>query len=74
MTLQNEAVAHSEIVGGGQTTLHSHPGGGEMAMSNRLPTGNITIASNYSALVVGDFEIPSGYVLDLLDNSIFEIS
>jgi len=25
---QSENVAHNEIVGGGQTSLHSHPGGG----------------------------------------------
>jgi len=28
MTKQAEAVAHNELVGGGQTSLHSHAGGG----------------------------------------------
>ena len=28
MALQNEDVAHSELVSGGQTALHSHGGGG----------------------------------------------
>ena len=28
MTLQNEQVAHAELVGEAQTTKHSHPGGG----------------------------------------------
>jgi hypothetical protein len=28
MTKQSEAVAHPELVGGGQTSLHSHAGGG----------------------------------------------
>ena len=28
MALQSEAVAHAELVAGGQTSLHSHAGGG----------------------------------------------
>ena len=28
MAIQGEPVAHNELVGGGQTTKHSHPGGG----------------------------------------------
>lgn len=28
MTKQNEVVAHNELVNEGQTTLHTHPGGG----------------------------------------------
>jgi len=58
----------------GDQTWKTPPGASEIAQSNRLPAGDITIAANYSAVVVGDFEIPSGYVLDLLSNSVMEIS
>jgi hypothetical protein len=37
----------------------------------RLPTTNETIAVDTSAVVVGDYAIPSGYVLDILSNAVF---
>ena len=30
MTIQSEQIAHAELVGGSQTTLHSHAGGGSL--------------------------------------------
>ena len=38
MTIQSEQIAHAELVGGSQTTLHSHAGGG----SFEVQTGQST--------------------------------
>ena len=40
MAVQSEAVAHNELVGGSQTSLHSHSGGGGEA----FPVGSVFIA------------------------------
>jgi len=58
----------------GDQTWKTPPGASEVAMSNRMPAGDITIPANYSAVVVGDYEIASGFVLDLQSNSVMEIS
>lgn len=39
MTVQSEQVAHAELVGGGQTTQHSHAGGGVA-----FPIGSVFLA------------------------------
>ena len=49
-------------------------GGSEVPLSNRSPAGDVTITAGYSAVVVGDYEIASGFILDLLTNSVLEIS
>lgn len=41
MTKQSEQVAHAELVGGGQTTKHSHAGGG----SNAFPVGSVFLSA-----------------------------
>ena len=58
----------------GDQTWKTPAGAGEVAMSNRLPAGTITVATGYGATVVGDYEIASGYILDLSSNSVLEIS
>ena len=40
MAKQSEAVAHADLVGGGQTSLHSHAGGGGEA----FPVGSVFLA------------------------------
>lgn len=35
MVKQSESVAHSELVGGGETSFHSHPGGGSGGLVNK---------------------------------------
>ena len=40
MSIQGEVVAHSELVGGGQTSLHSHAGGGGEA----FPVGSVFLS------------------------------
>jgi hypothetical protein len=58
----------------GDQTWNTPPGASEIAQSNRLPAGDVTIAANCSAVVVGDFEIAAGYMLELASNSVMEIS
>jgi hypothetical protein len=75
MATQTEAVAHSQLVGGAQTSLHSHAGGGasDIALTLRLPSIDETIPANYSAYVVGDYEIAGGTMLELAAGGVFEI-
>jgi hypothetical protein len=75
MAIQSVLVAHSQLVGGGQTSLHSHTGGsaGDIALTLRPPTIDEIIPDNYSGYVVGDYEITSGTILELATNSVFEI-
>lgn len=42
MTLQNEAVGHSELTAGSQTALHSHAGGGNGA---NIKSGSLVVPS-----------------------------
>ena len=77
MTLANEQIAHSALVGGAETALHSHAGGGaqpDIPVTLRLPTVNETIAAGYSGIVVGDYEIAGGTFLELAANGVLEIS
>ena len=53
----------------------SIPGGAgaDIPASLRLPTTDQTIATGYSAYIVGDYEIASGTFLELASNSVLEI-
>jgi hypothetical protein len=42
MTIQSEQVAHQSLVSGGQTTLHSHAGGGTSFVTKVLATADTT--------------------------------
>jgi hypothetical protein len=41
---------------------------------NRLPAGDSQVRTGYSLIVSGDYEVPSGFVLDILDNAVLEIT
>lgn len=45
MVKQNEAVAHKELVGGEETNLHSHPGGGN-GPSKHMDAGTHTMVTS----------------------------
>jgi len=47
MAIQSEQVAHNELVGGSETTLHSHAGGG----SQIIKAGSVTTGGGGSASV-----------------------
>lgn len=49
-------------------------GGVDLATSNRLPSGDVTLGADLTATVVGDCEIPSTFVIEVLSNSCLEIS
>lgn len=54
MVKQAETVAHEELVGGGQTSLHSHPGGGGGGLVDK---GN-TATTNSSGVATITFNTP----------------
>jgi hypothetical protein len=56
LTKQAEAVAHNELVGGSQTSLHSHPGGGGGLIDK---SGQVTSDGNGVATVT--FNTPYGH-------------
>jgi hypothetical protein len=59
----------------GATLIGDTPAGAsEVAISNRQPSGSITIPMNYSAIVVSDFEIALEQILELSTNAVMEIS
>ena len=77
MTLANEQIAHSALVGGAETALHSHAGGGtqpDIPVTRQSPTVSQTIAAGYSGIVVENYEIAGGTFLELAANSVLEIS
>jgi len=49
MTKQSESVAHGELVGGSQTSLHNHPGGGGGGLVDKA--GTVTTDSGGEAPV-----------------------
>lgn len=49
MVKKGESVAHAELVGGAQTTQHSHPGGGGGGLVDKA--GVVTTDSNAEAVV-----------------------
>lgn len=49
MVNQSEAVAHAELVGEGETTLHSHPGGGGGGLVDKA--GMVTSDGSAEAIV-----------------------
>ncbi len=49
MVKQNEVVAHNELVGGSQTSLHSHPGGGGGGLVDKA--GLVTSDGSAEAIV-----------------------
>jgi hypothetical protein len=50
------------------------PGGGDIALSNIFPAGDVTITAGYSGVVVGLYVIPSGFVTDIQLNSVLWIA
>ncbi len=68
MTIASEQVAHSGLVGGGSTTLHSHSGGGGGA---DVKTGSETITEGSSATVTfaTAFSATPNVVVGFSDNS-----
>lgn len=54
MTITSEQIAHSQLVGGGQTALHSHSGGGSeiikagSATTNSGGTTSVTFGTAFS--------------------------
>ncbi len=50
MVKQSESVGHAQLVGGAETTLHSHPSGGGLidkgGMVNTGPTSEIAVVFN----------------------------
>jgi hypothetical protein len=53
MSTVNEKVAHSELVGGAATTLHSHSGGGGESENVVRTTGDVTNSTTNFADVTG---------------------
>jgi len=54
MTVQSEQVAHPDLVGGGQTNLHSHAGGGGADVKSGTTTtsggsGSVTFNSPFTS-------------------------
>jgi len=45
-----------------------------LSVSGRMPTGDVTVGINHSMIVADDYEIATGHVLELLTNSVFEIT
>lgn len=74
MAITTEKVAASPLVDGSTTTLHSHPGGGDVSMSKMAPTGDITIPTEYCAIVSGSYEVASGKYLELADGAVMEVT
>ena len=77
MAIATEQVAHKDLVGGTQITLHSHAGGGalpDLVPSKLVSAANITLEANTCAIVVGHFEITNTHILELASNSVLEIS
>lgn len=65
MTKQNEIVAHNELVGGSQTTLHSHPGGGGGGLVDK----GGTVTTNAQGVATISFNTPYGstdYFINLI--------
>ncbi len=80
MANQTETVAHAQIVGGEQTTLHSHPGGGTLDIKQtEIDFGTTPVAeasfiiTDTSVLVTSQlignvaYEAPTGKDLDELE-------
>jgi hypothetical protein len=62
MSIQSEQIAHSELVGGGQTSLHSHAGGGSI----NYKAGSITTNGSGVATVTFNTASPStNYAISL---------
>lgn len=72
MAVQTENVAHTELVSGGNTSLHSHalPA---IPVTKRVITSNQVINSGYSAYVTGYLEIALGFSLEIASDACFEI-
>lgn len=64
----------SSVFLNGLGAYSSPPGASDLAQSNRLPASDRTITADYSAIVVGDFEIASGFVLEIANNGVLEIT
>lgn len=61
MALQNEKVGHKDLVGGGQTTLHSHAGGG----SEIIKAGTVTTAAGVATVTFGTPFADANYFISL---------
>jgi len=68
MSVTSEKLASAELVGGTQTALHSHAGGGglpDLIVGKLAPADNVTIATGYWGLSVGSYKIPNGKFLKI---------
>ena len=50
------------------------PGVGDFVFCKRAPAGDIIVPAGFSAIVVGDYEIAQGYILEIELDGIMEIS
>ena len=52
MAREPEEYGHPELVGGGETTLHSHPGGGADVKSGTVSgsSGSVTFGTSFSSV------------------------
>ena len=68
MAVINEKVAAAELMGGTQTALHSHAGGGglpDLIVGKLAPALDQTIAAGYWGLSVGSYKIANGKFLKI---------
>ena len=69
MTKQSESVGHAELVSGGQTSLHSHPGGGSgPALKSGLESA-ITEGTTRAVVFATAFASAPDVVVSFADNS-----
>ena len=76
MTVQSEQVAHSDLVGGTQITLHSHAGGGlpDLVVTKNSTAVNAAIVDGYCSVVAGVFKINGIIALTLAGTSVLQIT
>ncbi len=80
MAVVEEELAHAELVGGGQTTLHSHTGGGTLDIKQtEIDFGTIPVSEKsftitdasvvVTSRIIGNvvYETPTGKELDELE-------
>jgi len=66
MAKQNEQVAHPELVGGGQTALHSHAGGGGLAYTQKDVAFTCPMVGQWYVQSLLAFGVPANAVCEVL--------